>query len=90
MLELDDLYRKFGDVAEGAQLLETERGTLIINHECIAADLVENPNRDHATEIYDRINKKTLGQLIKALDKTTIPSRILNILSMRHYMNAIG
>ncbi|MYG12953.1 MAG: hypothetical protein F4171_09170 [Gammaproteobacteria bacterium] len=67
MPTLDDVYRKFGETAEAAQLLETQLGNLLLQHDCIDADLLENPDPIQATAIYDRINRKTLGQLIHSL-----------------------
>lgn len=57
MPTLDDVYRKFGEAAEAAQLLETELGNLLLEHDCIEADLLESPDPDKATAIYDRINR---------------------------------
>ena len=67
MPTLDDVYRKFGEASEAAQLLETELGTLLLAHKCIDAGLPENPDPSRATAIYDQINKQTLGQLIRSL-----------------------
>ena len=67
MPTLDDVYRKFGETAEAAQLLETELGNLLLEHDCIEADLLVSSDPDKATAIYDRINRKTLGQLIRSL-----------------------
>ena len=69
MPTLDDVYRKFGEVSEAAQPLETELGTMLLMVGCIEADLIENPDSEKATEIYKQINKHTLGQLIKRLGK---------------------
>ena len=69
MPTLDDVYRKFGEVSEAAQLLETELGTLLLKHKCIAAGLLQNPDRSRATAIYDRVNRQTLGQLARSLEK---------------------
>ena len=65
MPTLDDVYRKFGETAEAAQLLETDLGTIALMIGCTAADLLENPDSQKATEIYQRINRQTLGQLLK-------------------------
>lgn len=65
MPTIEDIYCKFGFVAEAAQLLETELGTLLIIEETTNADLMENPNSSMATDIYKKINKYTLGALIK-------------------------
>lgn len=64
MLTIDDIYCKFGFVAEAAQLLEVELGTLLLYEEAVEANLIENPNSDMATNIYTKINKFTLGRLI--------------------------
>ena len=52
MPTLDDVYRKFGEASETAQLLETELGTLLLAHKCIDAGLLENPDPNRATAIY--------------------------------------
>lgn len=67
MAKLDEVYRKFGEVSEAAQLLETELGNLLLRYELIDADLLGHPNPDRATTIYDQVNKRTLGQLIRSL-----------------------
>ena len=67
MATRDDLYRKYGEASEAAQLLETELGNLLLEHECIDAGLFKYSDPDRATAIYRRINKQTLGQLIRSL-----------------------
>ena len=67
MPTLDDVYRKFGEASEAAQLLETELGTLLLAHKCIDAGLFENSDPNRATAIYKQINQQTLGQLIQSL-----------------------
>ena len=67
MAKLDDIYRKFGEISEAAQLLETELGNLLVAHKCIGAGLLENPDPGKATAIYKQINRQTLGQLIQSL-----------------------
>ncbi len=71
MPTLDDVYRKFGEVSEAAQLLETEIGTLLLAAGAINADLLEHPDPVRGSEIYNRINHKTLGQLIKGLKNSS-------------------
>ena len=71
MLTLDDVYRKFGETSEAAQLLETELGTMLLEMTAIEADLINSPDSERATEIYKKINRHTLGQLIKKLGKKT-------------------
>ena len=67
MPSLDEVYRKFGEASEAAQLLETELGTLLLTHKCIDAGLLEHSNPNRASAIYKQINKETLGQLIRSL-----------------------
>lgn len=71
MPTLDDVYRKFGETAEAAQLLETELGTLLLlslgEREC----LIGAPNPKRATELFDSVNRNTLGQLLKSLENTS-------------------
>ena len=67
MPTLDEVYRKFGEVSEAAQLLETDLGTLLLQHKCIDAGLLEHRSSEKATAICDQINKQTLGQLIRSL-----------------------
>ena len=71
MPTLDEVYRKFGEVAEAAQLLETELGTIRLCGEGRERDLFAGDKGELATEIYNKINKSTLGQLLKQLAKST-------------------
>ena len=71
MATLDEVYRKFGETFEVAQLLETEIGTLLVTHNAIEAGLLERPNPIHSRKIYDKIESKTLGKLIKELTTTS-------------------
>ena len=82
MPTLDDVYRKFGETSEAAQLLETELGTMLLMVGCIEADLLENPDAKRATEIYKQINRHTLGQMIKKLGhKTTSIAHLEDVLA---------
>ncbi|WP_412776835.1 hypothetical protein [Thalassospira lucentensis] len=67
MCSLDEVYRKFGEVSEAAQLLETELGTMLMMLECTDAELLQNPDPEKAGRIRDQVNKKTLGRLISKL-----------------------
>ena len=67
MPTLDDVYRKYGEVSEAAQLLETELGTMLFQNSAIEADLIVNPDPEKAVDIYNEINRHTLGQLINKL-----------------------
>ena len=61
---LNEVYRKFGEVSEAAQLLETELGNLLFLHKGGEADLFETKNPDAAARILEQINRNTLGQLL--------------------------
>lgn len=71
MATREDVYRKFGEASEVAQLLETELGTLLLMRKCIGEDLLTSPDRDRATEIYRHVNRQTLGRLIRTPGTTT-------------------
>ena len=82
MPTLDDVYRKFGETSEAAQLLETQLGTMLLMIGCIDKDLIENPDPEKATLLYIQINKHTLGQLTKKLgQKTASISHLEELLS---------
>ena len=66
---LDDVYRKFGEVSEAAQLLETELGNILLTIEAAESDLFFADRQEEAREILRRINKSTLGQLLKKIDQ---------------------
>jgi len=65
IFELNDVYRMFGEAAEAAQLLETELGTMLLGAAVLEEDLVLKPDPKRAREIYDVIDRKTLGQLVR-------------------------
>jgi hypothetical protein len=67
MPTLEDVYQKFGFAAEAAQLLETELGNLLLLHVGVEEKLISAPNPPLAAELYQKIDKHTLGQLIKKL-----------------------
>lgn len=71
MPTLDDVYRKFGETAEAAQLLETQLGTMLLLTRSAEERLFTEPNPERASDIYDTINRQTLGQLLKGLGRTT-------------------
>ena len=67
MATREDVYSRFGEVSEVAQLLETQLGTLLMMRKYIDEDLLGSPDRNRAIEIYDHVNRKTLGGLIRTL-----------------------
>jgi hypothetical protein len=71
MPSLDDVYRKYGEVSEAAQLLETELGTILFVSGAMDKNLIKKPDQDAATALYNSINRKTLGQLLKSVKNTS-------------------
>ena len=65
MPTLNDVYRKFGETSEAAQLLETELGTILLEVRARDTGLFVAPNPGKAREILDQINSSTLGQLLR-------------------------
>jgi hypothetical protein len=61
---LDDVYRKFGEVSEAAQLLETELGNILLLYKGAEAGLFDGSDHEAADKILDHINRSTLGQLL--------------------------
>jgi len=72
MPTLDDVYQKFGFASEAAQLLETELGTILLMSGAVKQNLIEEQDSGAATDLYNSINKKTLGQLLKGVKKTSV------------------
>jgi len=64
---LDDVYRKFGEASEAAQLLETELGNILLMVDAVDQNLIKQPDEKTATALYNSINRQTLGQLFKSL-----------------------
>jgi hypothetical protein len=71
MATLNEVYCKFGETAEAAQILETQLGTMLLTLNASAENLFEAKNPERAAEILDGVNRNTLGQLLKRLGKTT-------------------
>jgi hypothetical protein len=72
MLSLDDVYRKFGEVSEAAQLLETELGTILMQIHAVDSDLFSMERREEAAEIYNSINRSTFGQVLRKIGEKTL------------------
>jgi len=71
MPSLNDVYCKFGETSETAQLLETELGNIFFLSGAIDQNLTEKPDEVATTALYRSINRKTLGQLLKGLKNST-------------------
>lgn len=67
MATRDDVYAKFGLTAEVAQLFETELGTLLLAREGEERGWHLKANPDQAAEFYEKLNRKTLGQILANL-----------------------
>ena len=72
MPTLDDVYRKFGETAEAAQLLETELGTMLLSIRGAEDNLIADANPERATDLYSAINRHTLGQLVTGLKENPV------------------
>ncbi|HVA16441.1 MAG TPA: hypothetical protein VMV59_01880 [Candidatus Dormibacteraeota bacterium] len=83
MPSLDDVYRKFGETAEAAQLIETELGTMLLAARCTEEGLLENKNPARATDILGSVNRHTLGQLFKDLKNHAQSLDVLEDLLLR-------
>lgn len=66
MATRDELYAKFGVTAEAAQLLETDLGTTLLAIEGMKHGWHLLPDPERAGEFYEKLNRKTLGQLLKS------------------------
>jgi hypothetical protein len=81
MTTLDEVYRKYGETAEAAQLLETELGTMLLLMRGAEEDLFAEPNAKRASDLYSTINRHTLGQILKALNKSQSLDALDSLLS---------
>lgn len=82
MPTLIDVYAKFGDVAEAAQLLETELGNLLLSEAIEVHGFQKTQNKVLAKKILGEIDKKTLGQLIQALKKSQPEPELQEVLAL--------
>ena len=71
MPTLDDVYRKFGYASEAAQLLETELGTMLFAIGAVEAGVLDGSDPEKAADILKFVNRQTLGQLMRSLNRST-------------------
>jgi hypothetical protein len=71
MPTLDDVYRKFGEAAEAAQLLETELGNVLLFFGAFEEDLMSEMNPTRAAELVGEIDASTLGRLLSRVRTKT-------------------
>lgn len=83
MATLDEVYRKFGETAEAAQLLETVLGTILFTIRGAEEELFFSDKPELAKEILTKIDKSTLGQLLRRLgSKIDTKDQLENLLSL--------
>ena len=77
MPTLNDVYRKFGETAEAAQLLETELGNVLLSLAAFEDDLSTGMNPSRAADLVGEINASTLGRLLNNIRaKTRLPDEL--------------
>lgn len=69
MASRDEVYSKFGMTAEAAQLLETALGTALLGIKGLKRGWHLSPQPDEAWRALDRIEKSTLGTLLKEIQE---------------------
>src|SRR5690242_6437263 len=75
MATLDDVYRKFGEVSEAAQIVETDLGTMLMFFGVVDKGLItptlEVVDRERAADLMRRINRQTFGELLRNTKRHT-------------------
>ena len=71
MATFQELYAKFGETAEAAQLMEHELGNMLLEIEAEQKNLFTEIDVNRAKELIDNINSHTLGRLLKHLGQQT-------------------
>ena len=72
MVTINDVYCKFGEVSEAAQLLETEIGTALLSLRAVENNLLSGDKPTQAKEILEKINRSTLGTVLKQIEKSSV------------------
>ncbi len=70
MPSLIDVYAKFGEVAEAAQLLETQLGDLLLEVSIGTHSSEGTDFKEFSRALFEEVDRRTLGQLIKMLRKS--------------------
>lgn len=79
---LDDVYRKFGEASEAAQLIETELGTMLLLEGAIGEGLIGEDGK-RATEILKDVSRQTLGTLVRKVKGKSSTTTELEVLLER-------
>jgi len=74
---LPEVYAKFGEAAEAAQLLETEIGNVLLSAAIERHGLQKTQDKALAKKILNDVDAKTLGQLVLALKSVRKPNEAL-------------
>lgn len=67
MATREQLYTKFGETAEAAQLFEADLGTLLLCVRALEQGWHAEPNAEAAAKLLQDIDRSTLGQLLAKL-----------------------
>lgn len=70
MPSLIDVYAKFGEVAEAAQLLETQLGNLLLEVSIGTHGSEATNFKEFSRALFEEVDRRTLGQLMKMLGKS--------------------
>ncbi|MDX6447360.1 MAG: hypothetical protein QOH71_4434 [Blastocatellia bacterium] len=91
--DLRELYVEFGQAAEMAQVMEVEAGNLALSFVTIAFDTtnITDEQREFFRALVDDVDKRTFGNLMKEIRKTTkvseaIDETINEALAKRNYL----
>jgi len=69
MTKIDDVYKKFGETGEAAQLLEAQLGNTLLKIRVDEEYLTTNQNKKLARSILTKIERSTLGGLLNSVKK---------------------
>ena len=73
MPDINDVYRKFGEVAEAAQLLESRLGDWLLWEIFLRDDLSFDSDQILTPKIFQEVDRLTIGQILKQLKKRSHP-----------------
>ena len=73
MPDINDVYRKFGEVAEAAQLLESRLGDWLLWEKFLRDDLSFDSDQILTPKIFQEVDRLTIGQLLDQLKKHSHP-----------------
>ena len=78
MPDINDVYRKFGKVAEVVQLLESQLGDWLLFEMCMRDDLPSDSDFILTPKMYEKVDRQTIGQLLKELKNRSNPLKNLD------------